>query len=62
MQMQNGSQPDYAVTINGVLPDIHTLGDEEKSDVRSKQQLEHPEQQQQVKRLGMNANTSDGQC
>lgn len=51
MQMQNGSQPDYAVTINGVLPNIHTLGDEEKS-----------ERAAEVKRLGMNANTSDGQC
>ncbi|HEY7080925.1 MAG TPA: MBL fold metallo-hydrolase [Nitrososphaeraceae archaeon] len=47
MQMQNESELDYAVRINGVLPDIHTLGDEEKS-----------ERAAEIKRLGMNANTS----
>jgi hypothetical protein len=45
--MQNESELDYAVRINGVLPDIHTLGDEEKS-----------ERAAEIKRLGMNANTS----
>ena len=47
MQMQNESELDYTVRINGVLPDIHTLGDEEKS-----------ERAAEIKRRGMNANTS----
>jgi glyoxylase-like metal-dependent hydrolase (beta-lactamase superfamily II) len=47
MQINNRSELDCAVRINGVLPDIHTLGDEEKS-----------ERAAEVKRLGMNANTS----
>ncbi len=47
MQMQNESELDYAVRINGVLPDIHTLGDEERS-----------ERAAEIKRLGMNTNTS----
>jgi hypothetical protein len=45
--MKNESELDYAVRINGVLPDIHTLGDEEKS-----------ERAAEIKRLGMNTNTS----
>src|SRR5215467_13145190 len=47
MQMQNESELDYTVRINGVLPDIHTLGDEEKS-----------ERAAEIKRRGMKANTS----
>jgi hypothetical protein len=47
MQIQNGNLFNYAVRINGVLPDIHTLGDEEIS-----------ERAAEVKRLGLNANTS----
>ncbi len=47
MQIQSGNLFNYAVRINGVLPDIHTLGDEEIS-----------ERAAEVKRLGLNANTS----
>ncbi|HEY7078254.1 MAG TPA: MBL fold metallo-hydrolase [Nitrososphaeraceae archaeon] len=45
--MQNEDQADYAVRINGVLPDIHTLGDEESS-----------ERAAEIKTLGIDSNTS----
>jgi len=47
MEMQNESELDYVVRINGVLPSIHTLGDEESS-----------ERAAEIKRLGININTS----
>lgn len=46
MKMQNGGQFNYAEKINGVLPDIHTLGDKESS-----------QRAVEIKKLGINTNT-----
>ncbi len=46
MKMQNGGQFNYAEKINGVLPDIHTLGDKERS-----------QRAVEIKKLGINTNT-----
>ncbi len=47
MEIQEGGQTNFAVRINGVLPDIQTLGDEENS-----------ERAAEIKKKGINTNTS----
>lgn len=47
MKIQDVGHANFAVRINGVLPDIHTLGDEENSELAA-----------EVKKNGINTNTS----